>query len=176
MKAVNIEIKAKCDNPEGIRNILLEHGARFVGKDHQIDTYFKVADGRLKLRQGEIENALIYYKRDNQSGPKQSDIKLYRPKSSEELKELLSSSLGVQIVVDKQREIYFIDNVKFHLDTVQGLGDFVEIEAIDEDDTHSIDDLRGQCDAYLKLLDIQPQDLVSESYSDLIKTRVIQPL
>ena len=80
MNALNIEIKAKCSDLEKIRAILNSQQARFIGTDHQIDTYFKVNTGRLKLREGSIENALIHYNRPNQAGPKKSEIIL--PKMS----------------------------------------------------------------------------------------------
>ena len=112
------------------------------------------------MRQGNIENALIYYQRANVQGPKQSDVKLYKSKSGDDLKDLLTASLGVQIVVDKIREIYFIDNVKFHLDKVGQLGDFVEIEAIAENRSHTIKELQNQCNYYLNLFEIKDEELV----------------
>ena len=170
MNATNIEIKARCSQPERIRDLLISKNARFVGTDHQIDTYFRAPQGRLKLRQGNIENALIFYQRDDKQGPKTSQIKLYKTDKSQELQDLLSHALEVQVVVDKHREIFFIENVKFHIDSVVGLGSFVEIEAIDEDGSHSISQLQQQCDHYLSLFEIQPQDLVAKSYSDLLST------
>lgn len=56
---LNVEIKAKCSDPQRIRDILESHGAEHKGLDHQIDTYFRVQNGRLKLREGDIENFLI---------------------------------------------------------------------------------------------------------------------
>jgi len=169
MDAINIEIKARCRNQTLIRNVLHDKEASYIGCDHQLDTYYHVPNGRLKLRQGNIENALIYYQRPNVQGPKQSDVKLYKSESGDDLKDLLTASLGVQIVVDKIREIYFIDNVKFHLDKVGQLGDFVEIEAIAENGSHTIKELQNQCDYYLSLFEIKDEELVSQSYSDLIK-------
>ena len=165
---LNIEIKARCANPQAIRDILRSQGADFRGTDHQIDTYFNVAHGRLKLREGNIENALVYYEREDQQGPKQAQVTLYPTTSGSGLKEILTQSLGVLVVVQKQREIYFIDNVKFHLDTVDGLGTFVEIEAIDKDGTVGREKLLAQCHAFLELLQILPNDLVAVSYSDLL--------
>ena len=65
----NVEIKARCEDPRQIRDYLLSHHAIFKGIDHQRDTYFNVSHGRLKLRQGKIENALIHYQRTDQKGP-----------------------------------------------------------------------------------------------------------
>ncbi len=164
----NVEIKARCYNPDKIRDILKAHNARFVGVDRQTDTYFNVNRGRLKLRQGNIENHLIFYDRQNTSGPKRSDVILYKSADPESLRDILTQSLGVKVQVVKQREIYFIDNVKFHIDTVEGLGSFVEIEAQDYDDTKTEGFLLSQCLYFLDLFGIEDQNLVSNSYSDML--------
>lgn len=168
MSILNIEIKAYCKQPERIRKILKEHDAEFKGTDHQIDTYFEVPDGRLKLRQGTIEQNLIYYRRPNSEGPKASDINLVTAEHPEQLHALLSNALKVKVVVDKKREIYFINNVKFHIDEVEELGHFVEIEAIDEDGTIGKEKLRKQCQYYIDRLGIADEDLVGHSYSDML--------
>ena len=62
---LNIEIKAHCQYPEKIQKILEVKNGRFIGTDHQTDTYFKVENGRLKLKEGNIENALIHYERQD---------------------------------------------------------------------------------------------------------------
>jgi len=163
-----IEIKAHCSNHENIRNILQSKDAVSKGTDHQIDTYFKVENGRLKLREGNIENNLIHYFRSNQEGPKQSNVTLFKSEPDSSLKKILEDAIGVLAVVDKEREIYFIDNVKFHLDTVKGLGQFMEIEAIDTKGTLSKEVLTEQCEHYLQLFEIPSKDLLSTSYSDMI--------
>src|SRR3989344_674363 len=168
MKHVNIEIKAKSNNHEKIREFLKSHNADFKGIDHQVDTYFKVGRGRLKLREGNIENFLIYYERENKEGPKQSDIILFKSAPGSSLKSILVNANGVLTVVDKTREIYYIENVKFHIDTVQELGTFMEIEAIDEDGSIGKEKLLEQCNEYLRLFEIEATDLISVSYSDLL--------
>lgn len=168
MGHINIEIKARCNNPARIRRLLKSKGADFRGTDHQIDTYFKVPNGRLKLREGNIENYLIYYKRGNKKGPKQSNVTLFKTSSDPLLKAVLSKSLGILVIVDKQREIYFINNVKFHIDNVKGLGLFVEIEAIDRDGSIGKDKLLQECEQYMNLFDIENKGLIAVSYSDLL--------
>lgn len=168
MPHLNVEIKALCENQNAIREILLARQADFRGTDHQIDTYFNVNSGRLKLREGNIENYLIHYERENIEGPKQSHVTLFASDPSSTLKEILLKSLGILTVVDKQREIYFIENVKFHLDTVLGLGTFVEIEAIDKTGDIGKDRLLEQCAYYLELFAIPTANLLADSYSDLL--------
>jgi predicted adenylyl cyclase CyaB len=168
MSILNIEIKARCHKPEQIRKKLTELGADYKGTDHQVDTYFKVPDGRLKLRQGSIEQNLIFYRRPNSKSPKASDINLVPAEHPEQLLALLTNALEIKVIVDKQRDIYFIRNVKFHVDEVKELGHFVEIEAIDDDNTIGEAKLRQQCQKYMDTLNIAEQDLVADSYSDLL--------
>ncbi len=172
MQHINIEIKAKTDRQDEIREILKFKKADFKGIDHQVDTYFKVNFGRLKLREGKIENFLIHYDRSNQSGPKQSNVILYKSDPKSSLKEILVKSLGVLVVVDKMREIYFIDNVKFHLDLVQDLGTFMEIEVIDEKGGIGKEKLLAQCQEYIGLFGVDDKDLISGSYSDLLMEKI----
>lgn len=168
MGHINVEIKARCSNPERVRAILRERGAEYKGMDRQTDTYFKVAKGRLKLRQGDIENGLIHYERPDQVGPKQSDVSLYPVENASALKQVLTAALGVFKVVKKKRQIYFLENVKFHLDVVEGLGRFVEIEAIGAAGAADTAELLGQCRKYMDLLGIAQADLVDASYADML--------
>lgn len=165
---LNVEIKARCHNAPQMREWLLAHGADFKGTDNQTDTYFLVKDGRLKLRQGNIENSLIHYTRTNQAGPKDSHVTMTKVTEGKELKQVLSKALGVLVEVVKQREIYFIDNVKFHLDEVPDLGSFAEIEAIDKDGSIGKAKLLEQCQHYMSALKIDEADLLEVSYSDLL--------
>jgi len=165
---INFEFKASCNDLEKMEDVILDQNPLFVGTDHQVDTYFNVNSGRLKLREGNIENALIHYERKNEAHAKLSDVCLYRHNPDASLKDALTRALGVKIVVDKKRKIYFIDNVKFHFDRVAGLGTFVEVEAIDTDGTIGIDRLREQCNVYAHLLGIAREDFIASSYSDML--------
>jgi adenylate cyclase, class 2 len=168
MAFLNIEIKARCADGSFIRNYLLQNGAHFKGIDEQTDTYFNVANGRLKLREGNIENNLIYYERNNQAGPKSSKFQLVKVEDAKGLKEALAASTGIKVVVKKKREIYFINNVKFHIDEVPGLGFFTEIEAGNKEAPLSEEQLREQCDFYIKAFRIKQEDLLEKSYSDML--------
>ncbi|MBN1252471.1 MAG: class IV adenylate cyclase [Bacteroidales bacterium] len=167
MKHINIEIKAKCDDIDRIRQILNTGNAVFKGVDHQVDTYFNTNSGRLKLREGTIENVLIQYDREDKDGPKESDILLYKSSSNNLLKELLTKALGIHVIVDKEREIFFIGNVKFHLDKVKDLGQFIEVEAIGKENDDK-ENLLQQCKFYLNLFGVDKNDLIPVSYSDMI--------
>src|SRR5690242_12627268 len=102
---LNVEIKAKTRHPGFIRTYLKNNRAECKGVDLQTDTYFNVPTGRLKLREGNIENNLIYYERQDTPGMKESSFQLVRVPDAEALKEVLTRSLGIKIVVKKKREI-----------------------------------------------------------------------
>ena len=168
MSFLNIEIKAGINNPDVIRQILKKQNSVFKGVDNQVDTYFNCSNGRLKLREGNIEHHLIHYKRENTSGPKDSIVTLYRPNPDSDIKEVLTNGLGVLVCVKKTREIYFIGNIKFHIDSVDRLGSFVEIEAIDETGNIGREQLQAQCVKFKTLFNINDADLIDCSYSDLL--------
>jgi predicted adenylyl cyclase CyaB len=165
---LNVEIKAYCRKVEQARNTLLAAGALAKGIDNQKDTYFNCTNSRLKMRQGDIENALFFYSRPNEAGPKYSQVSLAEVINGARLEEVLEVALGVLKIVEKRREIYSIDNVKFHIDEVPGLGTFVEIEAIDSDGSLGREYLLKQCRDYCLLLHIRSDDLVEGSYSDML--------
>lgn len=168
MSILNIEFKASTNDVAAAEKILLQQNPVFIGEDHQVDTYFNVPNGRLKLREGNIENALIHYERENTAGSKSSQVLLYQHQPDEQLKAVLTKALGIKAVVDKKRKIYFIDNVKFHFDHVQNLGTFIEVEAIDKDGCIGKEKLQLQCDQYAALFCINKEDFMAVSYSDMI--------
>jgi adenylate cyclase class IV len=84
------------------------------------------------------------------------------------LKEILSKSLGIKIIVEKKREIHFIENVKFHIDEIVDLGSFVEIEASNLYTNISKEELQRQCNFYLREFKIKNEDLIPVSYSDML--------
>ena len=169
-----IEFKACIPDIKAAEEKLKMLSPLFKGEDHQVDTYFNVTNGRLKLREGNIENALIWYDRANDAGNKLSNVHLYKHNPSAELKDILCRSNGIKAIVDKKRRIYFIDNVKFHFDNVQGLGEFMEVEAIDEDGTLGIEHIKEQCMYYAQFFNVQQEHYISHSYSDLVMQQAQQ--
>ena len=168
MTHLNIEFKARTNNIEALEEKLLSLNPQFIGEDHQKDTYYNVKTGRLKLREGNIENALIWYQREDVKEAKQSDILLYKHPPDDALKNILNKVHGVKIIVDKIRKIYFVENVKFHFDRLEGLGTFVEVEAIDSNGEIGIEKLKEQCDFYINFLEIKTEDFMKKSYSDMM--------
>ena len=174
MPFINVEIKARTNRTDAIRHFLQAQKADFKGVDEQTDTYFNVSSGRLKLRQGKIENNLIYYNRANESGPKESNFDLVRVDEGDSLCEMLTKAIGIKVVVKKKREIYYIDNVKFHLDSLDKLGNFVEIEASKKNHDITKEKLYEQCNNYIKEFQIKDEDLINVSYSDMLIYPIFQ--
>lgn len=164
----NFEFKATCQHLNILEQKLLELNPVFIGEDNQVDTYFNVLVGRLKLREGNIENALIHYERKNTASAKQSNVLLYQHSPNVFLKNILIKALGIKTIVSKKRKIYFIENVKFHFDIVENLGTFIEVEAIDKNGNIGIDKLKEQCTFYIEFFNLKKEDFIENSYSDMM--------
>lgn len=165
---LNYEWKARVKDIDAAEKKLLTYNPLFIGEDIQKDTYFNVPNGRLKLREGNIENALIHYNRKDEAGAKQSHVILYQHTADPSLKAVLMAALGTKVIVQKRRRIYFIDNVKFHFDLVDGLGTFTEVEAIDNEGTIGVEKLKAQCSFWSQFFKIREEDFISSSYSDML--------
>ena len=168
MNKNNFEFKARAGNIEKSENLLLTLNPEFKGIDHQTDTYFKVEHGRLKLREGKIENSLINYEREDYAGAKESKVILYRHTPDAALKEILTKHLGVKVVVKKKRKIYFVENIKIHFDWVEHLGSFIEVEAIDETGKFITNELKEQCNRFFYFFGLKKEDIIDKSYSYMI--------
>lgn len=134
---------------------------------HQRDTFFRVANGKLKLREENGSAVLIFYHRD-ESGPLMlSNYEIVKVADPPRTLRILASALGPIAVVDKVRTLMMRDNVRLHLDQVARLGHYGEIEAViadGDDPEHS----RGAVDEILTALRVTPPDLIDVSYFELI--------
>ncbi|MEO7293828.1 MAG: class IV adenylate cyclase, partial [Ginsengibacter sp.] len=163
MPILNFEFKALTNDLDTLEKKFLQLDPKFIGEDNQTDIYFNVETGRLKLREGNIENSLIWYQRENTAGAKQSDVLLYQHKPDKTLKDILIKLHGVKVIVEKKRRIYFIHNIKFHFDTIAELGTFIEVEAIDKDGSLGIEKLKEQADKYAAFFKIKNEDFIGLS-------------
>ena len=129
--ARNIELKARLADPDAARAAARRLGARLDATLRQTDTYFVVPHGRLKLREfGSGPAELIFYHRPDSAGWRASDYRLVPVADAGPLRELLSAALGVRGVVRKVREVWLWENVRIHVDQVEGLGTFLEFEVL----------------------------------------------
>ena len=168
-----VELKAKVDDLDIIRRKLTSLRAQHIGTFQQIDTYFDVPEGRLKLREVEGNNKteLVYYERENVAGPKRSDVFILKIQEPTVFKILLERLLKTRAIVEKVREIYRYQGTQIHLDRVKKLGTFVEFERKTAADTQAIRKNRQVLEKLMKKLGINSECLEKLSYSDLIQTR-----
>lgn len=129
----NVEFKAELRDRELAVGLVRRLGASHIGVMHQVDTYFRVPDYRLKKRVAEMDGhaepvEYIRYDRPDRTQPKVSRFTIYS--EAEALKLYGSASMPVRVVVDKSRDLWMIDTVRIHLDDVVGLGRFIEIEVL----------------------------------------------
>ncbi len=164
-----VELKARVDDHDFLRKILSALGAKHAGTFQQTDSYFKVPEGRLKLREVKDDSVaeLIYYERENIEGPKSDDAFILRVQEPEELKKILKKILTPLIVVEKVREIYRYAGTQIHLDTVKKLGKFIEFERQTTDNPKSVEKDRLILEKLMENLKINSNNLESLSYSDL---------
>ena len=159
----NLEIKARDADPRRTLEAALAIGAEDHGELTQRDTYFGGARGRLKLREqtpGEPE--LIQYRRPDEAGPRTSEFRNVPVAAADALKTALDAALGTLVVVDKRRRLLLWEGVRIHLDDVDGLGTFVELEAPEDGDQ------AAKVERLSEALAIADDDLIAGSYADLL--------
>ena len=164
----NLELKALYPDLEKANSIANEIGAVFTWRQKQTDTYFKAANGKLKLRQHDSGLAeLIAYTRPEVPETKVSDYLLYPTENPDNLKEILTRTLGQLLTVVKQRTLYIWKNVRIHLDKVDQLGNYLEFEAIldaDNDENISMD----RIDFLKSKFEINDRYLIATGYFELL--------
>src|ERR671917_545370 len=164
----NLEFKARDPHPARTLELALALGAEDRGEIAQTDTYFARARGRLKLREqqpGEAE--LIQCRRADTPGARESEYRTVPAADAPALRDALDAALGTLVVVEKRRRLLLHENVRIHIDEVEGLGSFLELEAVGEPES----DLSDEHDKVSRLrteLQIGDDALVAESYSDLM--------
>ena len=166
--ARNIEIKARAADFESQRKIaeaLAGHGPERLVQE---DTFFECPAGRLKLRAfSDGTGELIQYHREDAEGPKESRYVIHPTKDADSLKTVLAEALGVRAVVRKVRTLYMAGRTRIHLDTVEGLGRFIELEVVLRPE-QSPDEGAKEAGRLMEQLGIRECDLVPEAYVDLL--------
>jgi adenylate cyclase class IV len=161
----NIELKARDPDPDCSLQVSLEIGASDEGWLYQTDTYFRVSQGRLKLREEGPVAQLISYERVNETAARESRYRLVNVSDPAGLKDALSDALGVLVVVEKSRRLLLWQGVRIHLDEVRGLGSFIEIEVV-ADPASDLSAEHHRAGQLQDALAITPDRIVAFSYSD----------
>jgi len=167
----NIEIKARVHDFAALQSRAEALSDTPVQVIPQEDTFFQTTRGRLKLRQLAPDQAqLVYYERPDQEGPKRSTYHIFETGDPQNLKESLSLALGVRGVVRKRRFLYLVGQTRLHLDDVEGLGQFMELEVVLRPEQT---DAEGQAIArdLMTRLGVREEDLLSAAYMDLIEAK-----
>jgi predicted adenylyl cyclase CyaB len=172
----NIEIKARI---ESVASLLPRTAAIATDGPTEIfqdDTFFPCAAGRLKLRAfPDGSGELIFYRRPDARGPKESFYVRSPTSDPDSLRETLSLAYGVAGRVLKQRTLFLVGRTRVHLDRVRGLGDFLELEVVLRD--HEPPDVGLQEALELMArLGIGGEQLVEGAYVDLLDARGARPV
>jgi adenylate cyclase class 2 len=165
--ARNIELKARYENLGECRRLAEAAGAKFAGRLEQIDTYFHVAHGRLKLRRiNGTEAELIWYERPDAADFRDSRYYRVATDDPDGLAAALTAACGVRGEVPKSRDLLLLDNIRIHLDQVRGLGNFIEFEAVIGN--HDIATSQRRLDELHRALGVDPRLHCTSSYVDLL--------
>lgn len=163
----NLEFKANCDSLDVFRQYLVNLQAEHRRTMKQLDTYFNVPQGRLKLREIDTHDAeLIYYERSDLAESRYSNYQICDIPEPMAFKQIATIALGVKGVVEKRRELWIFGNTRIHLDEVKDLGQFVELETVIRNQTEA--EAQAEHQFVKDALGIKEADLVSVSYSDLV--------
>jgi predicted adenylyl cyclase CyaB len=167
--ATNVEIKARVDDWSALKE-LAERFSDGPGEEiAQQDVFFGVLRGRLKLRiLGPGSGQLVYYERQDGTGPRLSRYLISTTTEPDVLREVLAACLGVRGMVIKTRLLYLAGNTRIHLDTVEGLGHFLELEVVLRSD-QSMEDGQATARQWMAKLGVEESQLVDVAYIDLLE-------
>jgi len=166
--ARNVEIKARVDDPETLH--ALAQGLADEGPIElmQQDTFFNCPNGRLKLRELSPQHGqLIFYRRDDTRGPKESSYLISPTSDPRSLRDTLAAALGISGRVSKRRLLFLAGSTRIHLDQVDGLGAFLELEVALEDG-QSVEDGKTIAHNLMKKLGIPENHLLDRAYVDML--------
>lgn len=167
--ADNIEIKARLGDLQALQQVAESLSKSKCQVIRQEDTFFFAPYGRLKLRQSSADHGqLVYYLREDNRGPKHSEYYIFETDDPEALKGILTKAYGVRGVVRKVRHLYLVGQTRIHLDEVEGLGQFIELEVVLQPDQGEAQGLQIAQDLMDKL-GITPEDLIDVAYIDLLE-------
>lgn len=162
----NVEFKAELRDPE-LGHALARHlGAKHMGQVWQVDTYYKLADGRLKKRETEGQpTEWVFYERPNMARARISQFKIYT--ENQAFERFGTLQMEPWVIVRKARDIYIMGHVRLHFDQVDRLGQFVELEALVLP-SHNLAKCYAAIDTLRRALGPAIGEAISASYSDLV--------
>jgi len=162
--AQNLELKIKLDSPEKVESILKKNDVQLSEILHQKDIYYSVEKGLLKLRVEENGNSLIKYLRDESGSDRWSNYEIIQLTNGDAEK-FLSDIFTVEITVKKTRKLYWLLNTRIHIDEVENLGNFLELETIVDKDQ---EDAKDRFEKVVELLNLDLDNQIKCSYRDIL--------
>jgi predicted adenylyl cyclase CyaB len=167
--ARNVEIKAKVSDLPALRQHAESMADRGPTLIEQEDTFFLCPSGRLKLRRfSEGTGELIFYQRPDTNGPRQSQYFISAIPDPQSLTTVLTRAYGIRGVVRKRRTLFWVGQTRIHLDEVDDLGTFIELEVVLEEHQTSSDGIEI-ARKIMKDLDVAESALVDKAYIDLLE-------
>jgi predicted adenylyl cyclase CyaB len=164
----NVEVKARIESVDALKPTatrIADHGPVEIFQD---DTFFQCRSGRLKLRTLSSDaGELIYYRRADKTGPKESFYLLSQTSTPAILRDSLSLAYGEVGRVRKHRMLFLVGRTRIHLDVVENLGHFLELEVVLSAD-ESVEDGVAEANRVMELLGIQKSQLIDGAYVDLL--------
>jgi predicted adenylyl cyclase CyaB len=161
----NFEIKCRISNLSAIKEKLSSDRNYKYSVEKQRDIYYNVKSGRLKLRIINEKNSdLIYYNRKEKNSERVSNFVISSTLNFRELNFIMTEQFKVMVIVNKKREIFVKDNIRIHLDTVNKLGKFLEIEIMFKD----LNKAKKLMEELKEMLNLNSKDFIKSSYSDLL--------
>jgi predicted adenylyl cyclase CyaB len=164
--ARNVEIKARVADREALlrrAQAIATEGPVEIAQD---DTFFRCDNGRLKLRMfADDRGELIFYRRADTPGPKESFYLRSPTSAPATLRESLALAYGIAGRVRKTRTLYLVGRTRIHVDRVEGLGDFMELEVVLADG-ESVDAGMREAENLMAMLGIDASPLVTGAYVD----------
>lgn len=170
----NLEIKISTSNLEEIKELAFKINAKYITTLYQKDTYFLVGKKRLKLREEQEKAYLVFYIRSDNGDSKFSKYHIINAPEQikKSVKKILSLILGIKTTVNKKRELLIYKNTRIHLDTVESLGTYVELETVFNNHQEK-DNLITEHNFVINSLNLNTMQKVPISYSDLIINKFI---
>ncbi|MFH0801277.1 MAG: class IV adenylate cyclase [bacterium] len=164
----NVEIKAKVLDPERLRTEAARISTVPGRIINQEDVFFRSGSGRLKLRIfSDDSGELIYYERPDTKGIKQSNYQIHITARPRELRRVLADAIGETVTVKKKRQLFMAGQTRIHIDEVEGLGTYMELEVVLEPG-QTFEEGSRIADDLMRKLGVKESELVPCAYCDLI--------
>lgn len=163
--ALNLELKIKVSSHDEMNKKISKNRGKFIKILNQKDTYYKFDKGLLKLREQNGEYELVKYNRNEKEGERWSDYSLLYLKG-ENVEEYLNDLFTIETIVEKERRLYIYKNTRIHLDSVNELGEFLELETVV--DKTSKEEAIEEFEKVVEFLDLNTENQIRKSYRDLM--------